>query len=313
MSNLANSVPQCQVPDDLIPHFLPGGGISLLAGAPSVGKTAWVASLLFALRHAMPVFGHPTRIVSIGYVNVDRGWEKGAGLWLRRAGVIVPHYSLNDDPNFDPKLLRRKIDRIDLLAQLIDRLNLPTDSLVVVDPVTLFLGGNLLDYDACACACLGIRAYLRLRRLTLLALVHAGKLKADKSDRYVRATDRVLGSTAITGFSDAVLYLASPEEVGKPYYELTWQPHGAKAETHKLERDAHGLFVPYSGVDNEKKARVLSCLPDNGEPTTLRAIVEAAEQFNLSQSTVQRTLNELLDDGRIDKPSHNKYRKIPLV
>lgn len=313
MTSVSSNPPACQVPDDILPHFLPGGGISILAGAPNVGKTALVATLLRDIAAGRTVFGHQPRAgVSIGYVNTDRSWAKGAGLWLQRAGVELVHYSLADDASFNPKRLRRKFERVDVLASLIDSLKLPPDSLVNVDPVSIFLGGNLLDYDACMCACLELRAYLRERRYTLLGLAHSGKLKADKGDRYVRVTDQILGSTAIAGFSDAILYLASPEELAKSYYQLAWHPHGAKAEIYKLERDEQGLFTPYMGVDDANKRRVLQVLPFLPDALALGAIVEAAQQFPLSRATVKRVLEALIDDNLIQKARFGQYGKVQI-
>lgn len=311
---LAKLVPPCQgldtAPQDILEYFLPGGGISILAGAPNLGKTALLATILRDLQAGRPVFGRTPRRVDIGYVNTDRTWAKGAGLWLARVGIEIPYYSLADDRAFSPKRLRRKFERVDVLISFIDSLGLKRDSLVVVDPMSLFLGGNLLDYDSCACAALEIRAYLREKTYTLLGTAHSGKLKADKGERYVRTSDQILGSTAIPGFTDAVLHLASPEELGKSYYQLTWHPHGAKAEVYRLERDEQGLFLPYSGVDEVNKRRVLSCLPVQPDALSLADLVEQAQQFPLSQRTVQRVLEALIDDGLVEKAGYGKYRKI---
>jgi hypothetical protein len=299
---------------DIIPEYLPGGGISLLAGAPNVGKTALLAGLLADLRAGRPVLGHqPATIPAIGMINADRGWAKGAGLWLARAGLVLPYYSLSDDPGFDPKRLRRKHERTDLLAGFIDRLELPAFSLILVDPMGLFLGGNLLDYDACMVACHEIRAYLRRRQYTLLATAHSGKLKADKSERYVRTTDQILGTTAIPGFTDAVLHLAAPNEIGKPYYQLTWHPHGAPAEVFQLERDKQGLFKQRSGdliaQETQREEQVLACLPPDGAALSFAEIQRLAEAIPLSRRTVVKYLNKLVVEGRVLRLEHGRYRR----
>jgi hypothetical protein len=310
MSNLNHTAPTCQVPDDILQHFLPGGGISILAGAPSVGKTALVAGFLRDLLAGRPIFGRQPRKVAWGYINTDRSWSKGAGLWLARAGVVVPYYSLVDDHAFDPRRLRRKFERVDLLASMIEKLDLPPDSGVLVDPMSLFLGGNLLDYDSCMCACLEIRAYLRRKQYTMLGLAHAGKLKADKSDRYVRTTDQILGSTAIPGFSDAVLHLATPEELAKSYYQLTWHPHGAKAETFVLDRDDVGLFVPWLGIDQGTIRRILGFFPDPPATIGIAVLCEYAETIPLVRRTVERALEKLIDSGYVEKVTRGTFRRI---
>lgn len=300
----------CQDPADILPHYLPGGGISILAGAPNAGKTALLAGLLRDLLAGRPIFGRQPRRVAWGYINTDRKWDKGAGLWLQRAGVELAHYSLADDTLFNPKRLKKKWERVDVLISLIDSLNLPPDSGVAVDPMSLFLGGNLLDYDACMVACLEMRAYILKKQYTLFGLAHSGKMKADKSDRYVRTTDQILGSTAIPGFSDAILHLATPEELGKSYYQLTWHPHGAKAETYVLDRDENGLFVPWMGVDSGTARRILNFFPDPPVTIGLQALCELADAIPLTRRTVERTLEKLVDTGYVEKVARALYRRI---
>jgi hypothetical protein len=301
------------VPDDLIPEYLPGGGISILAGAPNLGKTAFLAGLLRDLQLGRPIFGRQPRRVPMGFVNADRGWKRGAGMWLKRAGVQpLPIYSLSDDPDHKPKTMRRKFDRVDMLLGFIDRLKLPPDSLIIVDPVSPFLGGNLLDYDTCMVACGELRAYLRDRQYTLLGTAHSGKLKADKRERYVRTSDQILGSTAIAGFTDAVLHLASPEELGKGYYALAWHPHGAKPETYLMDRDEQGLFVPWTGADVETLARVVSLFPDDGTTLAFGQLVERAEALPLSRRTVKNALDKLIEQGRVERVGHGEYRRVVL-
>ena len=320
MGSVPKVVPGCQAPSpdilipDVIPYLLPGGGISLLAGAQNVGKTAFLSTLIRDLRDGRPIFGHqPRALPGIGVINTDRGWAKGAGLWFARAGYPeVPYYSLSDDRTLNVKRLRNKRERTDMLFSFIDGLHLPIDSLVYVDPISLFLGGNLLDYDACAVACHEIRAYLRERQYTMLASAHSAKLKANKQDRYARMQDQILGSTSIAGFSDSQLYLASPLETGKSYYTLVWHPHGAKEEQHFLERDEQGLFVPWIGADSATQARVLRLLPEDGVAVSFGALVEQAEGIPLSRRTVKTVLDQLIERSLVERVGHGAYRRVVL-
>lgn len=317
MPSLHKSSGVCQVPSnlpDIIPFYLPGGGINLLAGAPGVGKTAFLAGLLRDLRDGRAVFGRtPIAVPAIGIINADRGWMKGAGLWFERAGFPdIPYYSLCDDVDLNPKRLRKKFERTDLLASFADKLALPAGSLLCVDPLSLFLGGNLLDYDACVVACHEIRSYLRMRAYTLIGTGHSAKLKADKRERYARMQDQLLGSTALAGFSDAQLYLASPIETGRPYYILVWHTHGAKEQQYYLERDESGLFIPYTGADLESQQRVLQLLPDDGTVIEFGAIVELAEALPLSRRTVKNALDGLIERSLVERVGHGKYRRMTL-
>lgn len=315
---MSDSVPSsssaCQVPllQSPLPKILPPGGISILAGAPNVGKTALMAGLLRDLRDGRPIFGR-TSIAppAIGYLNADRSWANGSGIWFERVGYPEIHqYSMVDDPQFNPKRLRKKHERTDILASFIDSLQLPPGALICVDPIALFLGGNLLDYDSCAVACMEIRTYLRLRQYTMLATAHSAKIKADKKERYMRLQDQVLGSTAISGFTDTMMYLASPQEMGKPYFQFLWHPHSSPAEVFQLEQDEQGLFQPYSGADEGNQARVLTLFPTDGSVITLAILCELAEQYPLSRATVKRVLEALIDVGKVTKVAYGLYSRI---
>ena len=154
--------------EDPLPHILPQGGICLLIGAPNLGKTALLADIARAFRDGTPIFGHhPNPLPGMGIIAADRSWVRGARLWFERAGFPeIPVYSMIDDLSFDPRSLRRKYERTQRLAEFIDKLALPRGSLVYVDPISLFLGGNLIDYDACAVACHEIRQVLNTRSLS---------------------------------------------------------------------------------------------------------------------------------------------------
>lgn len=302
----------CQTPADPLPEIIPAGGISLLAGAPNVGKTALLATLARDFRDSRPIFGHqPNPLPAIGVINADRSWRRGAGIWFERVGFPeVRHYSMTDDLSFDARSLRRRFERTLRLVEFTEKLQLPPGSLLLVDPISLFLGGNLLDYDGCAVACCEIRVMLRERHLSMLATAHSGKLKSDRRERYLRLQDQILGSTAIFGFSDTQMYLASPEEIGKSYHAFLWHSHLAPVETFPLERDEQGLFQPWSGADGANQARVLGLFPEEADEITFGALLELAGAIPLSRSTLQRTLEALLDLGKIAKVRHGVYRRV---
>lgn len=297
---------------DPLPDIIPVCGISLLAGAPSVGKTALLATIARDFYQSRSIFGHqPTPLAGIAVINADRGWDRGAGVWFERAGFAgISYYSMADDPTFDPRSLRRKFERTTRLVEFIDRLKLPQRSLVIVDPIALFLGGNLLDYDTCAVSCHELRKALQIRGLTMLAAAHSSKLKADKKDRYLRLQDQILGSTALFGFTDTQMYLAAPEETAKPYYTFMWQSHLAPAEFFYLERDEQGLFVPYSGVDEGNCTRVLVLFPEDGSEVALSTLLELIQAIPLSRNTLRRVLDTLMERDRVKRVRHGVYKRV---
>lgn len=296
-------------PPDPIPRILLGGSINLLAGASGVGKTALLATLLRQLRDREPIFGHPTNpVTTIGMLSLDRSWHQSSQLWFDLAGFPdIQRYCLQDDDAFNVDRLEFKRQRMQILKDCLDTLALPWGSLLAVDPISAFLGGNLLDYDACMVACTRIRKLCRQRGLTIIGLAHAGKQKM--KDRYTRAQDRIVGSTSQHGYSDTQMYLAGPSETGQRWYEFSWNPHHAVEESFKLGRDAAGLFIPWEGSQQAKEeSAVLRAIPCTEEGIGFGELVLAAE---VSKSTVHRCLQEWVKAGTVLKVGHGRYRRPP--
>lgn len=316
---------------DLVTHLLPRGGLCLLAGSPNLGKTALLASTLRQLRDGEPVFGRTVaRVPPMGIISVDRRWTSGAGEWFKRVGYPdIPHYALADDRSLDTRTLRRRADRVSVLGEYIDRLRVPAGGLVCVDPLSLFLGGQLLDYDACTVACCEIRQLLQRRDLTLLGTVHTVKLRGDVKQRYIRPQDAILGSTAIAGSADTLLCLQGPEETGELSYALTIVSHTAPVETIHLERNELGLFVPCAAPRDPRQVAcdlVLSVLSGDHTPMTAGAILAALQALAnaaaaelgvpamapaMNKRTLFRVLRQLQAEGRIVKEAGGYRRAYP--
>lgn len=298
---------------DPIPLVIPASGISLLAGAPGVGKTAFLATLLKAFRDHQPIFGHQPALLpdnGIAIISADRSWDS-TKIWFERAGwPEVPVYSVIDDPAFTKSKLRRRHDRVTLLSEFIDKMAVPRGGLIIVDPISLFLGGNLLDYDTCMVSCMEIRDLLRARSLTCIATAHSSKQKSEKKDRYLRLQDRILGSTALFGFTDTQMYLASPEEIDEKYYAFLWQPHMLPVETFRLARDPQGLFTAYiEDPQQGTRSLLLACFPEDGTALARSDLRAKANEIPLANSTFNNLLRQLIESGDVVKISHGVYAR----
>lgn len=303
-------------PPDPIPEILPGGGVSLIAGASGTGKTAFLAWLTTRFRDHLPIFSHqPTIIPCQAILAIDRSWIQSTSKWFEAVGFPeILAYSPLDDPEFKADRMRFKKNRLAILNEHLDKLcalyggPLPRGTIVYVDPMAPFLGGNLLDYDACSVACMEIREIGRLRGVTFMGTAHTAKLKADKKDRYARVQDRILGSAALLGYTDTQMFLASPDETESDHYQFFWNPHHARSQTFDLGRDPNtGLFVPYEAAPvahPELQATLLSLLAASGEPIAYATLVAAA---STSDASVHRALTQLLKDGRVRKAERGQY------
>lgn len=294
---------------DPIPGIIEYGSLNLFAGASGVGKTCLLSWLLKQIRDGQPVFQTPTQApTKIGYFCADRS-IRTARHWLQKAGYTdLQTYSLAEDPAFVPSRLRNKGLLITVLGECLDKLSLPPGALVVIDPIAIFMGGNLNDYQGCAVACLEIRRLLRDRQLTAIGTAHASKQKADKRERYTRLQDRINGSGAQLGYGDTQMYLAAPEETGQKYYTFRWHPHMSPPADFALGRDGQGLFVPWAeSTEAAAENEVLQLVPKDGSPITFAELMQRCPE--ISRATLHRRLIDLLTDGLIERPADGVYKR----
>lgn len=309
MSSVSDPPSRRQAFPDPIPGIITFGSLNLLAGASGVGKTCLLAWVLAQLRDGAPVFDHPVNTpTKLGYICADRG-HATAYYWLDKIGYSdIPFYSLADDEGFNTSRLRSKVSLIKVLGECIDKLALPPGGLVVVDPLAIFMGGNLNDYLNCAVACLEMRRECKRRQITMIGTAHASKQKADKKQRYERLQDRILGSTAQLAYGDTQLYLAAPEETDERFYTFLWHSHTSPAETVSLGRNTQGMFVPWAqSVVAAEEGAVYKAIPEDHSPIPLTTILGLCS--DISRATVFRRLQELVDQGLIEREDKGQYKR----
>lgn len=322
----ALAVAETIYPPDPLPPVLLGASINLLAGAPGTGKSTFLAWMSRQVQDRTPLWGRQWGPIPWhGIICADRSWQRSTSMWFTLEGMEqLPAYSLQDDRGFRKGRLRRRDQRIGVFEHALDALaplpgkQYPLGSLVYVDPLAIFLGGNLLDYDTCAVACSELREICLDRGLTIIGTAHASKQRNDPKDRYLRLQDRILGSTALFGYTDTQMYIASPEEVGKPYYGFLWHPHHAPPATFKFLRGPDGRFkpdgvvedkAPPAGLPSEEAPSFPEWLQDalSSGPKSTSELIMIAQANSTSRATLNRLLQALQGAGTICKPRHGQY------
>lgn len=301
---------------DPIPKYLPYGTICTLSAASGTGKTRMLATWLTRLRDGKSICGHGTnRPTGIGILALDRRWGQYQELFDLIGWGDIPHFSFRDMKGFDWKKLKSAEGRSGAFNYGLDQLKLPPGSLVMVDPLSVFVTNQLMDYCEVAIGMSALDATLRRRQLTCLGTFHTHKVYANPKDRTLRPQDRILGSGAQLAFTDTSMYLASPAETGEDYFELGMVPHNAPEEQHHFVRDSNGLFIPHrdlAGKTAEERAmEVLKLIPLEGIETV--ALVDlAVENFAIATRTAYNHLKRLrtIDLVRFDEPTGMNYRVV---
>lgn len=311
-----------------LPPILLGGTINLFAAAPGTGKSTWLAWFSRQLQSRTPLWGHQWGHVPWqGIICADRSWTESTSRWFELEGMgTIPAYSLQDDRSFAKARLRHRHQRIAVFEHCLKQLSpekngkFPSGSLIYVDPLALFLGGNLLDYDTCLVACSELRELCMDREITVIGTAHSSKQRADKRDRYHRLQDRILGSTALFGYTDTQMFLAAPGEVDESidHYVYLWHPHHAPPATFRFDRDKDGRFVPGTCIEGgttipEGPSEFPEWLQTvlNEPRTFLELVVLAADQLPpYSRATLNRRLAALKREGRVQQPKHGYWQAI---
>lgn len=300
---------------DPIPQLLPFGSICTFSGASGVGKTAFLATLVAQLQRGEEIFGHKTNPPpAIGVLACDRPWRDHQA-WFDKAGVVdLPHYCLRDH-DYAWEVLRdwKKIPTV--FRSLVEAIQLPPGSLLIVDPLPLFIPGRLIDYKDMAIGIGMLDQQLKPLQLTMLGIFHVSKQKTGLQDRYLRPQDRILGSSALIGYSETTFYLLSPEEAGKPHYEFGYVSHQLPAATFAYKRNDQGIFVPADYLDvvhNEETA--LSLLPVDTSHTMAANVWNERIQATVpcSERTARHLMGNLRRSGRVVKVGRTLYgRALP--
>lgn len=298
---------------DLIDQIIPAGSINILSGGSGVGKTALIAEWAARFRDGRQICWKPTRVPTggIGVICGDRKWQSHRQ-WFEAVGFgDIPHYSLRDDTTFHWDNLLNRATLPDTFKRAADQLKLGRDSLIIVDPISLFIHGNQIDYKQTAIGLAKLDKMCTQIGTTLLGIAHTAKQKSDKKDRYVRPQDRILGSGAFAGFSDTVMYLIGPEELDAEYYGFGWIPHHTPPETFSFTRSETGLFVPYDHPNKDADLQhVYSVITEDPDGTATKEIVDACmNHLDVAKTTLYNYLNLLLSQGKIEKVGRGKWKR----
>lgn len=311
-----------------LPPILQCGTINLLAGASGIGKTALLSQLLRQFELGAPILEHPThQPPAIGYFVGDRSWQENRH-WFDTAGVSsLRTLSLVDD---DIKLPNQRMKhlRVQFFKECVAKMALPPGSLLVVDPMALFLGGNLLDYDTVAFACIEIQRWLREPQCQycLIGVCHSSKQRADKNDRYLRLQDRISGSMAQLGFTSTQMFLAAPDETGDKdgRYTFLWNPHCAPAETFQFTKGDKGLFDldhaitvtagPLKSTEGlgDFELELYKQFPLDGTPVATATILRLYSDLGeTGRRKIFRALDQLQRRELIYKIKHGQWARVP--
>lgn len=289
--------------------------MTLLAGPSQLGKTAMIAGWCGRWKDGRSICHHPvTKPTAIGVLVVDRKQDSHKQ-WFARAGwPDVPMYSYRDDPktNWDFFLAKDRLKS--LLLYGLDQLRQQgcgPGSLIIVDPLSPFIAGNLMDYKQTLVGVAKLDQICSENKITMLGIVHMAKQKGQEKDRYSRPQDRILGSAALGGFTDTQMYMLGPEDTTHGNYELGWIPHNAPEESFAFERTEDGLFQLAGPTAEELETRdAIMLLFPGDNPLRTKEIIAFLPLK--AKRTIERMLSQLVQEAKIERISYGVYKRASI-
>jgi len=311
---------------DPIPGLIPFGSVVIFSGASGAGKTILKAGWCRAWLDGAPILDYPTnRPQRLAYVAIDRPWAPTYASAFAAAGVpaeALLAYALVDDPDYDPRELRRKdFSSFAFLEWCLQTLNPPPGSLVFIDPFApLFIQGNQNDARDVALSLHWLRRCAQRWQITVICDANVAKMRNDEDFR--RPQDRIAGSGAFLAYADTVFNLSEGPTPDDPR-TLIWVPRMAKPGSAQFEFDPETrLFVPFSGLkdegeteENDRPSQVLKLLPGDGADREdwYRIAKEQLPVKSYSIGTFKRDVQKLLKRGLIKRDAWGHYTRTSLA
>lgn len=276
------------------------GQLSLLVGAPKIGKTTLARTLALAVCRGVEWMGRPCEKGSVYIVQTEGHphYEKRA---FKQLGAT------KDDEtrmHVGPDTGDSQDEFLDQLETWIEKLR-PT--LVVID--TLFRALHLTDINDYAAAVPAMSRIVGVARRTEahIMLIHHGRKSRGGSDN-----DLSLGSQALTGTSDTNIYLkgkkagstklTSEQRYGRPFEEIDVHMDKETGWCHALESDS------------KRDERVIELLKKH--PTRWMTYTAIRRALKLSGDAMTMVVGQLVRTHRVKKTGTGKPgdpRKLKLT
>lgn len=220
--------------------MIPEHQFSMFAGASGCGKTTFLlqAWLEHERGKEWPVM-FPQDCKSCGFIIADR--TKGeAETRAEFLGIKnIEFYGLVDDLSLNLSLFK---DPIKLWETCFSRFQ-KHHGLVIVDPIGLFMQGNLNEFRSVAMSGASFARYAKQVGSTIIGVHHTTKARSDTG--FLRPQDRVSGSGAFAGYSSTQCMMIEGLEGGEDYDTLVIVPHMTPKEEYRLVRRQDGYFSLY--------------------------------------------------------------------
>lgn len=271
-----------------VPDMIPVG-LTILGGRPKVGKSWLALQIAIAASTGGMVLERRVKQGKVLYIALE---DNGRRLRDRASKQMMPASAALRFETTWPRLTEGGTEALE------KAITEQRYTLVVLDTLGRATGRARTDDYGDMTDLLGqLQEQAMTHDIALLVLDHHRKSSGQISD----PVDDIIGSTAKSGTADGALGLS--KEQGKRGAVLSVDGREVLRERYSLSWDALTCCWQLEGTVEEvqlqgRRGDVLAALRESGEPMTL---TEIATVTDLGKNNVQPILNELVNDGQIER------------
>lgn len=222
--------------------FIPLGNLTILAGAPGVGKTTATCKLLACITKGESVFDMPVQQGKVIFYSSEDSYSESLLHRLASAGADISQIEILNDESFNPA------KDIDTFLNNIEEkyLNKPNSNLkvIVLDPLHEFVGGDTNRASNVALALRKLSQFAEKHKLSFIGIHHFSKNSQEST-----LLDRVTGSVQYVAKARVVLAI-DHDDKGNAFLGVVKSNYSRRNRTLRFEilprtqkyEDFDGLF-----------------------------------------------------------------------
>jgi hypothetical protein len=310
MSEVVSDSPILDYPEIeyLVDEILPVGEVNLIAGSPGAGKTTLVLQSLRDFVQGRLVLGKTSHPAPIVYISLDRSYQLVCA-GLRRAGI---------PPGTFPAVAAREHNIPYNISAIINwtMARYPGTKLIFIEAMgTLVPKGDLNDYHSVAGFLNECSRQALKHQICLWGSLHVAKTKPNEA--YKQPRDKIMGSTAWTGFSATTILVeaTNPGEIEDQSRTVFVLPREGRPYELRMTFTDSGVLVPIE--DNAEQTtfetldQELTKLPLT-EPIKTSQLKSLAEQFSVPPRSAERWLKSCVERGLLDHIGRGRYHRLAV-
>lgn len=288
----------------VIPPYV-AEGLTLLAGAPKVGKSWLALDMAVAVAGGMQCLGHTCATGSVLYLGLEDNERRLQARMNRLVGTGRARPLQLTFATRWPRIGDGGAEEIESWIRKEDSARLVVvDVLAMMKPIER--RKNSPQYDADYGAVKALQAIASTHNIAILVIHHTRKMRSEAD-----ALENISGTLGLSGAADSVLIL-DRGPAGSTLY-------GRGRDIEEIEtaisfdREACRWIAqgPVAEVRrSEQRSKIIALLNESDEPMSP---TEIAAELGATNASIRKLLSKMVADGEVRKAGRGRYEGVPNV